>query len=219
MIGVLMLDTRFPRPVGDIGNPASFDVPVLYETVPLASPELVVRGDPTPLLPDFIAAGRRLVDQGAQVISTSCGFLTLFQQQLSEALDATVVTSSLLAVAQVQSDLPQGQTVGILTISKNSLTPAHLDAAGVPQGVPIGAPEGTFATAILGNAPDFEMDTARQEHVDAARTLQRNHSNIGAFVLECTNMGPYARAIAHATGLPLHSIITVLAQAHAAQKS
>ncbi|NDH64761.1 MAG: aspartate/glutamate racemase family protein, partial [Alphaproteobacteria bacterium] len=29
-MGILMLDTRFPRIVGDIGNAASFDFPVIF---------------------------------------------------------------------------------------------------------------------------------------------------------------------------------------------
>jgi len=211
MIGVLMLETRFPRPVGDIGNPESFDGPVLYETVPLASPERVVRGDPASLLPDFISAGHRLVAQGAQVVSTSCGFLTLFQDKLAAELNATVMTSSLLEVARLQDDLPDGKTVGILTISGTSLTPEHLRCAGVPEGVPIGSPEGgAFAEAILGNATHFDIDTARRENVEAALGLQRDHPNLGALVLECTNMGPYAEDIFAATGLPAYSIVRLL---------
>ncbi len=32
-IGILMLDTRFPRPPGDIGNARSYDFPVRYKIV------------------------------------------------------------------------------------------------------------------------------------------------------------------------------------------
>ena len=42
-LGVLMLQTRFPRPPGDIGHPASFDFPVLYRVVQGASAARVVR--------------------------------------------------------------------------------------------------------------------------------------------------------------------------------
>lgn len=211
MIGVLMLETRFPRPVGDIGNPDTFDVPVAYEFVPLASPKRVVRGDPSALLPDFIAAGHRLVEQGAQVISTSCGFLTLFQDELSRTLPVPVFTSALLDVPRIQRGLPPGQTVGILTISKASLTSAHLSAAGVPADTPIGSPEdGHFSSTILGNAFSLDTEVARAENVQAALDLHKANPNLGALVLECTNMPPYADAISAATGLPVHSIVTSL---------
>ncbi len=42
-VGILMLDTRFPRFPGDIGNAATWPFPVLYRAVRDASPEHVAR--------------------------------------------------------------------------------------------------------------------------------------------------------------------------------
>lgn len=98
-LGVLMLDTRFPRVVGDIGNPLTFDFPVLYRTLRGASPQRVVRERDPALLAPFIDAGRALVEQGATAITTSCGFLVLFQRELKAALPVPVWTSSLLLLA------------------------------------------------------------------------------------------------------------------------
>ena len=42
ILGVVMLDTRFPRLPGDIGNPATFAFPVRYSVVAGASPSRVV---------------------------------------------------------------------------------------------------------------------------------------------------------------------------------
>ncbi|MEL6412362.1 MAG: aspartate/glutamate racemase family protein, partial [Pseudomonadota bacterium] len=105
-IGILMLDTNFPRFLGDIGNRASFDFPVLYKTVTAASPELAVLHDPKPMLDAFIEAGQDLIKEGVKGISTSCGFLSLFQDELSEALAVPVLTSALIDVARVQAALP-----------------------------------------------------------------------------------------------------------------
>ena len=44
MLGLLMLDTRFPRPPGDIGHPATFGFPVRRRVVEGAAPGRVVRG-------------------------------------------------------------------------------------------------------------------------------------------------------------------------------
>ena len=88
-LGILMLDTRFPRPPGDIGNPATFaqiGIPVRYASVRGASPQRIVRQADPALLTPFIDAGRDLVQQGARILSTSCGFLALWQQQLEQAL-------------------------------------------------------------------------------------------------------------------------------------
>ncbi|MEL6995641.1 MAG: aspartate/glutamate racemase family protein [Pseudomonadota bacterium] len=211
-IGILMLDTNFPRFLGDIGNRASFDFPVLYKTVTAASPELAVLHDPKPMLDAFIEAGQDLIKEGVKGISTSCGFLSLFQDELSEALAVPVLTSALIDVARVQAALPDGQKVGILTISASSLSARHLRAASVPDGTPIGSTEcgGEFTKAILSNRNTLDMELARQDNVNAAISLVQTEQKIGALMLECTNMGPYAGDIAKATGLPVHSIVTVL---------
>ena len=84
VLGVIKLDTRFPRLPGDIGNPETFDFPVLYQTVPGASPERVVVEQDRELLQPFIDAGIRLVSEGATIITTSCGFLACFQNELQD---------------------------------------------------------------------------------------------------------------------------------------
>lgn len=215
-LGVLMLETRFPRLRGDIGNPASFDFPVLYRTVPQAWPARIVKEDPSALLPAFIEAGQALVAEGAQGITTSCGFLSLFQAELSAALPVPVLTTALMEAARLQSELPDGQRLGILTISATSLTRAHLDAAGVPDDVHIATTEGgqVFTAAILENRQTFDPQRAEADNVAAACAMVAADPSIGAILLECTNMGPYADAIARATQRPVYSIITALTRFH-----
>lgn len=207
-LGVLMLDTRFPRPPGDIGNPATFDalgIPVRYLTVAGASPMRVVReGDPTLLAP-FIAAARMLVGQGASLISTSCGFLAAFQADMAAALDVPVVTSSLLQCADLESP-------GVLTFDAQSLTPELMRRAGVPPGTPVQgiAPGCEFHTRLLHNHDRLDLQEAERNVVDAARELVRRHPGVRTLVLECTNMPPYRAAIEAATGRPVRDIVTLL---------
>ena len=120
-IGILMLETRFPRRPGDIGNPASFDFPVLYGTVAGADPETAVRGDARRLLPNFIAAGRDLVAQGAAGLTTSCGFLAPFQNALADGCGVAVAASSLMQIPLVQRLLPDGRRAGVLTADAEAL--------------------------------------------------------------------------------------------------
>src|SRR5207253_8714949 len=82
-LGVLMLDTRFTRFVGDIGNPDSYTDPVLFEVVRGATVDKVVPAKAPPLIDDFVAAGERLVARGASAITTGCGFLVLNQAELA----------------------------------------------------------------------------------------------------------------------------------------
>lgn len=217
-LGILMLQARFPRIPGDMGNAGTWPFPVLYRVVSGASPDRVVMQGAQGLLPDFIAAGRELISLGAEAITTNCGFLALFQRELSAALDVPVATSSLMQVPWVQATLPQTKRVGIVTVSARSLTPAHLTGAGVPLDTPIAGTEHGrefFRVLIGAEKDDMDVDLARQDVVDAALALVARHPDVGAIVLECTNMPPYAAAVQAATGLPVHDIYSMISWFHA----
>ena len=217
-VGIMMLDSRFPRIPGDIGNPVSFPFPVRYKIVADASPQKVVKNKAEGLLDNFIATGQELVDEGVRGITTSCGFLSLFQEELNSALSVPVLTSSLMQVNLINKTLPKTKRVGILTISASSLTQEHLQLADVPLDTPIGSTEGgrEFTRAILGDLPELDLDKARQDNIDAALELQGHHPELGAIVLECTNMTPYAKDIAAELNLPVFSIIDFVYWFHAA---
>lgn len=209
-VGILMLDTQFPRILGDIGNAQTWNFPVHYKIVTHASPDLVVGQDADNTLSAFIEAGKDLIALGVDGITTSCGFLSIFQDELSAALKVPVATSSLMQVQMVNALLPPDKTCGILTISGSSLSDRHLQAANVPPETPIGSTEGLkeFTRAILGNETDLDVAAAQQDNVDAALDLIKTHPNIGAIVLECTNMVPYAAAIQNAVRMPVFSMLT-----------
>ena len=123
-VGILMLEARFPRILGDMGHAGTWDFPVLYKVVRNASPDRVVRKGAEGLLEAFIDAARVLEADGADGITTNCGFLALYQKELSEAVNVPVLTSSLMQVRAVNALLPPGKRAGVLTISGSTLTPA-----------------------------------------------------------------------------------------------
>lgn len=214
-LGVLMLDTRFPRIAGDIGNPQTFPFPVRHRVVQGASPRRVVVAADRSLLPPFIAAGRRLVkDDGVAAIATSCGFLVMFQRELQDALPVPVWTSSLLLVAAIDAALPAGQRAGIVTVDAGSLTGSHLRAAGASPDAPVeGLAAGSaFRRTLLDDEASLDPLEAREATVAAAMRLVDRRPDVAAIVLECTNMPPYAAAVAAATGRPVHDITTLIAE-------
>ena len=216
-VGILMLEARFPRIPGDMGNATTWPFPVLYKVVRDASPDRVVRRRAEGLLDAFIAAARELIGDGADGFSTNCGFLALFQREIADAVGVPVATSSLMQVPLVDRMLPKGKRAGVLTISASTLTPEHLAGAGCPPDVPVGGTEGgrEFTRVILGNEPELDVEAARRDNVEAALALVDRHPELGAIVLECTNMVPYAADISAATGLPVYSIESFVTWFHA----
>ena len=217
-LGILMLEARFPRIPGDMGNAGTWPFPVLYKVVRGASPERVVLHGAEGLLPDFLAAAADLVDLGAEAITTNCGFLSLFQHELAAHVRVPVATSSLIQVPWVQATLPPGRRVGVITVSAGSLTHGHLEAAGVPAGTPIVGTEAGrefFRVLIKGEKHDMDVGLAEQDILDAGLNLVARYPDIGAIVLECTNMPPYAHALREAIGLPVFDIYSLITWFHA----
>jgi hypothetical protein len=217
-LGILMLDARFPRIPGDMGNASTWPFPVLYRVVSGASPEKVVLQGAAGLLPDFIDAAKELVRLGAEAITTNCGFLSLFQQEIAAAVGVPVATSSLMQVPWVQATLPPGKRVGLVTVSGSTLSPAHLQGAGVPLDAPLAGTENGkefFRVLIKAEKDDMDIAQAERDVVEAGKALVARHPDVGAIVLECTNMPPYAAALQAEVGLPVYDIYSMITWFHA----
>ena len=218
-IGILMLEARFARVPGDMGNALTWPFPVQYRVVAGASPERVVLHRAEGLLPPFLDAAADLVRHGCRAITTNCGFLSLFQHELAAHVGVPVATSALMQVPWVQATLPPGRRVGVVTISAGSLTAAHLQAAGAPADTPIaGCDDGRelFPVLIRGLREDLDTEAAEADVLAASRALLAANPDVGAIVLECTNMPPYADAVRRATGLPVFDSLTLVHWLHRA---
>jgi Asp/Glu/hydantoin racemase len=215
-VGILMLQARFPRIPGDVGNATTWPFPVLYKVIAGASPERVVRHRAEGLLDAFVAGARELVALGADGIATNCGFLSLFQDELAAACGVPVATSALMQAPMIERMLPSGRRVGIVTISAASLSAEHLRAAGVALDAPVVGTENgrEFSRALLGNEPQLDLAQAEADILAAGDELVARHPEVGAVLLECTNMCPYAAALRERLGLPVFDMVSLVTWFH-----
>ena len=210
-IGVLSLESHFPKPPGHIKNPSSLPFTTTYEILQgLTVPKLLNNPSPQMIAP-LIEAARRLERSGVKAITGSCGFLALFQAEIAAAVNVPVFGSSL-----VQADLVHGMTarpVGVLTASADLLTSKHLAAVGAAD-VPLvieGMEAGQeFSEVILRNDRD-DMDLAQieAELIEAGERLISRAPEVGTILLECTDLPPYASALQSSLGRPVFDIITL----------
>lgn len=215
-IGILMLETHFERFVGDVGNARTWPFPVHYRIVKGATPDRVTRAEGPGMLDEFKAAADDLVAAGVDGIATTCGFLALYQAELARHCAVPVATSALLQVPTVARILPRGRRPAIVTFSAEGLTRHHLEAAGVDPATPIvGMPAGSeFQRSIRQGDPTVPFETLRREVLAVAAEAAHTAPDIGAIVLECTNLTPYSRDIAKATGLPVFDVVTLVHWLH-----
>lgn len=211
-LGVLILDTRFPRLVGDPGNPQTYKTPAILKVVKTATVEKIV----TPTIEDdvaglFIEAAKELEQSGVTAITTSCGFLALLQDKLAQSVKIPVFTSTLLLVPLAYR--LTYKPVGVLTANSKALTKLHFRKAGA-ENVDVRVkgleekPE--FRRVILQNSPDMNRDLMAEDIVEATRELMTENPDIGSIVSECTNLTPFREEIRKTSNLPVLDYQTLL---------
>jgi hypothetical protein len=212
-----MLDTRFPRPRGDVGNAATWPFPVRYRIVKGAESRRVIGETDPALLRPFIDAARELEADG--------GFLAIFQRELQAEVGVPMLTSSLLQVPLASRIVRGDQRVAIIT-SRDELTERHFTGTGwsskeIPVVVTVLPQDAQMTNVYSSKVPEIARPEADQallerELVEAATRTVGDHPDVGALVLECTNYVPYSSAIRHATGLPVFDLYTLVMQSYLA---
>ncbi|PSN82452.1 hypothetical protein B9Q11_04300 [Candidatus Marsarchaeota G2 archaeon ECH_B_SAG-F08] len=198
-LGVIKLDTRFPRVLGDAGNPKSYPCAVRIKTVKGATVDKVLSENlEERLVNSFVKAAKSLEAQRVVGITTTCGFLVRLQNKLTRVVEKPVLSSSLLQLPLILSILPKRKIVCVITAdsTKLALNKKRVHVVGMQN-------MKEFKSAILGNSSTLNTKKLKEEVVAVAKRALRKNKNIGCFLLECTNLSPYAKAIKRATGLPV----------------
>ncbi|MFI9503696.1 aspartate/glutamate racemase family protein [Nocardia sp. NPDC052566] len=211
-IGVLCLDTTFTKIPGHIRNPLTFDFPVVYQVVRGATPRrMVTEADPA-LLDPFRTAARELEAQGVAAITSGCGFLVLFQRQLAAAVRIPLYSSSLIQLPMVHRMLAPDRKVGLLVAQKDALTRRHLAAIGgesVPVCVAGMSEHPEFREVILDGRGELDPERLGREVLTEVELLAAANPDLGALVIECTDLVPYGHAIQRHLGIPVFDIVTL----------
>lgn len=212
-IGVISLESYFPKPIGHIKYAPSFEFPVLYKTVKGATVErLIAERDPALLAP-FIDAARELEREGVRAITGSCGFLALHQREIADAVSVPVFMSSLLQVPLVANMLGHGRKVGVIVANSAALSPDHLRGAGIVDvAIAIAGMQDQpqFAEVILtGKSNDLDMAVFEAELITVVAGLLDAHPDVRALVLECTDLSHFAPTLHARFNLPVFDLTSL----------
>jgi aspartate/glutamate racemase len=217
-IGILILDATYPCIPGNVGNASTFPFPVRYKVFKEASIERLIKKRDKNLVQLFIDAAIELQEEGVKAITGACGFMALFQREVSAAVNVPVFISSLLQIPFIYQI--KKQKIGIITADSKSLTPEHFISVGVTEEIPllIGGMEDQkeFREAILEEKGTLDSDLIEREVVDVAKKLITKNPDIGALVLECSDLPPYAHAIQKEVNLPIFDFTTMIQYVHTA---
>ena len=205
--------------VGNSTNPDSYTFPVRFCRVKGANIETILENPSPVVLQAMIAEAKAMVADGVRAITTSCGFNAIFQEELADAVDVPVFTSSLLQVPFVQKMIGFRGEVAVITAKAAALKPEHLAAAGITRtdNVHVHGLEGCTQWSKIFTSPEEDMDleAVRGEILGVALEALKAHPRTRAVVLECTDLPPFAEEIRGVTGLPVFDFITLVNTVHA----
>ncbi len=213
-VGIIYInDTNYPMVPGNVNNAYSYDFPVILRTVPSITQERVFAGDPT-IANDIIEMAQYLIQkEGIRALSSGCGFFGNFQKEIANALDIPVAMSPLVMTSWIEALIKDSQKIGVLTANGAAITPKLLEQTGVknPDRLIIKdlrhEPEFSCIMEYRGH---FDNNGVCQEVVGKALEILEEDADIGAILLECSDMPPYAQAVQAATQLPVFDFITMI---------
>ncbi len=209
-IGIIAVDLVYPKLPGNVVNATTFPFPVLYKKVSFEIEQLF-NGDPS-LENMIVESAKELVKEGVRAIFGACGYFAHFQKSVAEAVDVPVFMSSLCQIPMIRTGLKPGEKILVMCASADNVDQELLHKVGaeledcVIQDV--GGME-SFAPIRWGKTV---LDNGRltQDLALLAQDVVSKHPEIGAILLECSDLPPYAYAIQRSTGLPVYDFISMI---------
>jgi hypothetical protein len=211
-IGILVLNLRYPYLPGNVANASTYNFPVLYKVLKNAGLPEIFNADPA-LLDMVIKGGKELEQQGARAIVGACGYFANYQKKAAIALNVPTFLSSLIQIPIIKQSLKPDQKIGVICANRDSLTPDTVSQCGVDDLstiTVIGAQDLPEFQNIIKCTGHFNSAKLERELVDLAKHFVNDSPDIGAILLECSDMPPYAWSIQNATKRPVFDFITMI---------
>ncbi len=218
-IGIIYIDdVYYPMMPGNIVNGYTFDFPVRLKAVEgLSIPSLFQAENQVG--EQVLKACKELQKEGVRAISAACGFFGNYQEMVAEQMDIPVAISSLIQLPWIAALLRRDEKIGVLTADKSSLTDRLLDNCGVSETLKNRLEikdlcyEKEFSCIIQGRG-EFDNGEVEKEVVAKALEIIKENEGVGAILLECSDMPPYAHAVQAATRLPVFDFTTLIRWLH-----
>ncbi|BHH86059.1 aspartate/glutamate racemase family protein [Desulforhopalus sp. 52FAK] len=203
--------------IGNSTNPQTYPFPVLFKRVAGANYQSVLVTPDSGLIQPMVEAAEAMIAQGVRTIITSCGFNAIFQRELAAALNVPVFTSALMQIPFIRTSLGRKKIV-VITASKQDLKPQHFQAIGVAdmQGIEIYGMDEMPEWSKISRSPDqpLSIEKVEKEIVSLAVSAKEDHPDAGAFLLECTDLPPFANAVREAVDLQVFDLSTMVSLIH-----
>ncbi|MFA3917829.1 hypothetical protein [Ruegeria hyattellae] len=226
-VGILKFaGKKFAMPPGDVGNPTSYPFPVLIREIPDVStnpspPVIMPDGTFSELVRNCIAAAQEMEADGVRSIAMWCGFFSLIQPILAKHVSVPILSSPLIMLPVIHQMMPPEKSIAVVVASEKLLTAEYFDAINAKRDeriVIVGMDDAPVFNSFCMGGPEtgYEFDDFGAELCELMDTQIAKHPEIGAIMLECTSLPPFAARIGAHTGLPVYDFIACVEWMHRA---
>jgi len=209
-IGIIAVNLIYPKLPGNVANASTFRFPVLYEIVDFEIEELF-RGDEK-IKQQVIEAARKLEAQGVRAIVGACGFFAHFQKDVREAVNVPVFMSSLCQIPIISTGLKEEKKIAVIAADGKSITNRLLEKVGATNSrlVVFNVGDWESFSPIRYGKTELDNGALTRDLENLAKDIAENHREIGAILLECSDLPPYAYNIQRVSGLPVYDFISLI---------
>lgn len=212
-VGILYLDdVWYPMVPGNVVNAWTYDFPVRMKAVKGLDTPTLHSGSPK-AFEEILKAAKELEKEGCRAISGACGFFAHFQKQLAAEMDIPVAVSSLVQLPWIRALSKEESKIGIMTANAAAMNDELFAHCGVERGNDLVVADlryGESFCSIMEDKGGFDNAGVMKDVVSAAKQMVDENPDIGAILLECSDMPPYAYAIQAVTGRPVFDFITLI---------
>ncbi len=209
-VGIIAVELIYPKMPGNVANATTYPFPVLYQKVSF-SIERLFEGDPS-LEEEIVAAAKKLEQEGVRAIVGACGYFIHFQKAVAEAVNVPVFLSSLCQLPMIKTAISEQKKILILAASGE-----HIDDKALSV---VGADTRRLMIRDIGSLPAFHGIRYGETVLDNGKLTEElcrivsealeQAPDVGAILLECSDLPPYAAAIQAVSGLPVFDFNTMI---------
>jgi len=209
-VGVIVIDAWYPMFPGNVASYASYNFPVQFAIVRGVPFSRIAAADPT-VAPAIIECGQELVSRGCGIIVGACGSFANYQTTVAGALGVPTYLSVMMLAPLLLAGLALERRLGVVCAVASALTPKVFKEVGItnPDRLALceakGLPEFDRLLANEGSLNSARLEAQLTERVTAFAAA---NPDVGALLLQCSDLPPYAARLQASIGLPVFDMTT-----------
>ena len=217
-IGLVQMHVNLAMIPGNMSNATTFDFPILYRRMNADNVADVMANPPTQNFTDAIVEAAQWLElQGVRAIMGNCGFFGSYQNAVKARINVPFYSSSLMMLPMMVHSMPGNKKVGVITANGPVLKKVQaIENCGLSledkenRIVVMGCENGAeFSSAIMANTGVYNPLKVGQEIVTVAKQMLQENKDIGAILLECTELSPHAAEVQDAVRMPVWDYTTL----------